>query len=97
MAHTVIKLGRGPEGITVPIPPSKREQIVEDLTELVRSGALAPGAAIPSAAQLMEQYGCSISPVRDAIRELKIRGLLTGVPGRAVYVADPVPGWVLQP
>jgi DNA-binding FadR family transcriptional regulator len=91
----VIESGRGPEGITVPIPPSKREQIVEDLIGLVRSGDVAPGAAIPSAAQLMEQYDCSISPVRDAIRELKIRGLLTGVPGRAVYVADPLPGWLV--
>lgn len=66
----------------------------ENLIELVRSGQLAPGDAIPSAAKLMEQYDCSISPVRDAIRELKVRGLLAGMPGRAVYVNDPLPDWI---
>jgi DNA-binding FadR family transcriptional regulator len=90
----VIESGRGPEGITVPIPPTKREQIVQGLIDSVRSGALAPGGAIPSAAQLMAQYDCSISPVRDAIRELKIRGLLVGAVGRAVYVNDPLPDWM---
>lgn len=95
MTPTVIKSGRGPEGITVPIPKSKSEQIIEDLIEAVRSGQREPGAAIPSAAQLMEQYQCSVSPVRDAIRVLKDRGLLVGAPGRAVYVADPLPGWIM--
>ena len=90
----MIELGRGPEGITVPIPPTKREQIIDGLIELVRSGQLAPGDAIPSAAKLMEQYVCSISPVRDAIRELKWRGLLVGAVGRAVYVNDPLPDWI---
>lgn len=89
----MIESGRGPEGITVP-PATKREQIVADLIDLVRSGELLPGARIPSAAQLMKQYDCSISPVRDAIRELKVRGLLTGTPGLAVWVVDPLPDWI---
>ncbi len=58
MTPTVIKSGRGPEGITVPIPRSISERIADDLTEQVRSGQL------------------------------------VGAPGRAVYVADPLPGWI---
>lgn len=96
MAPTVIKSGRGPEGISVPIPRSISERIADELTEQVRSGQLRPGDAIPSTAALMEQYQCSVSPVRDAIRGLKTRGLLVGAPGRAVYVADPLPGWIME-
>jgi GntR family transcriptional regulator len=95
MTPTVIESGRGPEGKTVPIPLSISERIAEELTELVRSGQLRPGDAIPSTAALMAQYGCSVSPVRDAIRRLKTRELLVGAPGRAVYVADPLPRWIM--
>lgn len=91
----MIELRRGPEGITVP-PATRREQIIADLIASVRSGALLPGDRIPSAAQLMATYECSISPVRDAIRELKVRGLLTGTPGLAVHVVDHLPGWVVS-
>lgn len=91
----MIELGCGPEGITVP-PATKREQIIADLIASVRAGDLLPGARIPSAAELMRRYDCSISPVRDAIRELKVRGLLTGAPGLAVYVVDSLPSWVVD-
>lgn len=94
MGLDVIKSGRGPEGITVPIPPSISERIAEDLIEQVRSGQLRPRDRIPSTAQLMAQYECSVSPVRDAVRDLKSRGLLVGAQGRAVFVADPLPDWI---
>lgn len=101
MAHTVIELGRGPEGITVPntrnVPPSKRQQIIDDIIEMVRSGQLAPGDPIPSAAQLIRQYApISITPVRQAIDHLKTRELLVGAVGRAVYVAKPLPQWMVD-
>jgi GntR family transcriptional regulator len=98
MAQTVIELGRGPEGITVPntpsLPPSKRQQIIDDIIENVRTGRLKPGEAIPSASQLMEKYVVSITPVRQAIDHLKTRELLVGAAGRAVYVASPLPEWI---
>ncbi len=98
MAHTVIELGRGPEGITVPnsaTPPSKRQQIIDAIVEDVRSGRLKPGDPILSAKQLMERYApISITPVRQAIDHLKTRELLVGAAGRAVYVANPLPSWI---
>lgn len=95
MALDVIQFGRGPEGISVPTPPpSISERIAEDLIEQVRSGQLRPGDRIPSTARLMAQYECSVSPVRDAVRDLKSRELLVGAQGRAVFVADPLPKWI---
>lgn len=97
MTHSVIESGRGPEGITVPTPqppPSKRQQIIDAIVASVRAGELAPGDAIPSTSALMARYDVSITPVREAVNELKTRELLVGATGRAVFVADPLPGWI---
>lgn len=98
MRHNVIESGRGPEGITMSssIPASIRQQIIDDLIEGVRTGDLRPRAPIPSAADLMAEYKCSITPVRGAIDHLKARGLLIGAAGRAVYVVDPLPPWMVE-
>lgn len=98
MTHPVIELGRGPEGITVSsdVPASLRQKIIDDLVNTVRKGELAPGAPIPSAARLMATYDCSITPVRAAIENLKTRELLVGAAGRAVFVANPLPPWMLK-
>jgi DNA-binding GntR family transcriptional regulator len=97
MGLNVIESGREPEGITMssPVPASLRQKIIDDLIEAVRSGELEPGAPIPSAAKLMAEYKCSITPVRAAIENLKTRGLLVGAAGRAVFVAKPLPPWML--
>jgi DNA-binding FadR family transcriptional regulator len=95
MTLSVIKSGRGPEGITVPTPPpSKRQQIIDAIVASVRAGELAPGDAIPSTSQLMARFDVSITPVREAVNYLKSRELLVGATGRAVFVADPLPEWI---
>jgi GntR family transcriptional regulator len=96
MTHSVIKSGRRPEGITMPVepPPSKRQQIIDAIVAAVRSGELVPGDAIPSTAALMAQHEVSITPVREAVNYLKTRELLVGATGRAVYVANPLPDWI---
>jgi GntR family transcriptional regulator len=96
MERSVIESGRLPEGITVSIPMSKAERITAGLIEMVRSGDLVPGDAIPSTTQLMALYDCSAQPVRVAVGELTIRGLVRGVAGRRVYVVDPLPQWMLD-
>jgi DNA-binding GntR family transcriptional regulator len=98
MGLNVIESGRGPEGITMssPVPASLRQKIIDDLIEAVRSGELGPGDPIPSAAKLMARYDCSITPVRAAIEHLKTRELLAGAAGRAVFVARPLPAWMLE-
>lgn len=64
------------------------QKIIDDLTEDIRSGRYRPGEKIPSATELRATYECSISPVRDAIRWLKARGLVEGSPGVGVYVKE---------
>lgn len=80
---------RGPDAYTGRRPGY--QDIINDLTRLIRSGGLPPGAQIPSTAQLGEQYVVSHTTVRAAISRLQQAGLLIGQRGKGVYVPDPVP------
>lgn len=75
----------------ITMPTSKTQEIVDAVIGQIRAGTLKPGDALPTAAQLKEQFDCSITPVRRAIDQLKHRGYVVGVPGVRVYVADHPP------
>lgn len=75
----------------ITMPSSKRQQIVDDLIADVRAGRLKPGNPLPTARELRERYHCSITPVREAINELKATGWAVGAPGIRVFVADDPP------
>ncbi|MEY2686952.1 MAG: hypothetical protein RL375_1150 [Pseudomonadota bacterium] len=55
----------------------------------VESGRLQPGDRLPSEAQLAEAHGVSRTVVREAVHQLKSRGLLRSRQGSGVYVAPP--------
>ncbi|MGI5287995.1 GntR family transcriptional regulator [Nonomuraea polychroma] len=61
-------------------------RVVNDIRARIASGDLAVEKRIPSTAQLVEEYGVSISVVRRAVDTLKNEGLLQGQPGKGVYV-----------
>lgn len=67
---------------------SKTQKIIDDIKTRIESGELRPGDQIPSAAELRAQYGVSITVVRGAISWLKGTGLVKGVPGVGVFVAE---------
>lgn len=71
--------------------PTKKQAVVDWIIGRINSGELKPGAAIPTAAELRAQFGYSITPVREAINELKLLGYVVGQPGVAVYVASRPP------
>lgn len=71
--------------------PTKKQEIVGALIARIDSGELMPGDAIPTHAELREQFGVSITPVREALNELKLLGYVVGQPGVAVYVAAAPP------
>lgn len=73
------------------MPVSKTQQIINDYRDKITSGELKPGEKLPSAAELREQYGVSITVVRYAVGWLKAAGLAVGVPGVGVFVADEPP------
>lgn len=57
-----------------------------DLEEQILSGDLPAGAKLPSERQLAEQYGVSRPTVREALRTLAERQLVTISPGRGSFV-----------
>lgn len=63
-----------------------REQLVHDII----SGALSPGTRITQA-QLASQFGVSLAPVREALRELNNEGLVELDPFTGVTVHRPTP------
>ena len=70
------------------IRPPIYTQIVYDIREKIRTGALKPGDELPTAAQLRKQYNCSTTAVRNAMLVLRSEGLVEGHQGKRVYVAS---------
>lgn len=64
-------------------------QLAEDLKEKILSGDLKPGDALPSEAQLGEQYGISKMTVRNGLRLLAEEGLIESFRGKGSFVARP--------
>jgi DNA-binding GntR family transcriptional regulator len=68
------------------IQPTKRDQIVDELRRRILSGELARGERMPQD-ELARQFGASITPVREALRQLDAEGLVVSEPHRGVRVA----------
>lgn len=68
--------------------PSLGEEAVERLRELILLEKLPPGLAL-NERDLSETLGISRTPVREAIRQLEIDGLVSYSESRRPYVADP--------
>lgn len=66
--------------------PMSREQLTEHLTTEIVAGTIAVNTVLPSERALAEQYGLSRPIVREALRSLQERGLITIAPGRGAFV-----------
>jgi GntR family transcriptional regulator len=60
--------------------------VAEAIRRDITSGALAPGAWLPSEAQVMQIYGVSRYAAREAIKRLAGEGLVIVVDGKGSYV-----------
>jgi DNA-binding GntR family transcriptional regulator len=67
---------------------AKWVSLAEHIRTQIASGTLAPGAKLPSTAELRREHGVSEMVIRNAMIALKTEGLVYGVPGVGVYVAD---------
>lgn len=67
---------------------AKYVRLVVDIREQISSGSLAPGDKLPTTTEMCRRYGVSHMVVRNAVLVLKSEGLIYGVPGVGVYVAD---------
>lgn len=68
-------------------PPTKRDQIIDELRRLILSGNLPRGTKLPQD-ELARQFQSSITPVREALRALEADSLVVSEPRRGVRVAS---------
>jgi GntR family transcriptional repressor for pyruvate dehydrogenase complex len=66
---------------------SLADHVARALTATISSGTLAPGDKLPTGQQLAEQYGVSLTVIREAISSLRADGLIESRQGSGVYVA----------
>lgn len=71
------------------------DQLFEQLSEAIVVGTLAPGTKL-SEPRLAAQYGVSRGPLREAIRRLEERKLVTRAPRQGARVVVPTPGDALE-
>ncbi|MCB8881436.1 GntR family transcriptional regulator [Acidisoma cellulosilytica] len=71
------------------------ERIRNALTDEIAAGELLPGAALDEQ-QLANRFGASRTPVREALRQLAVSGLVDIRPRRGVVVARMTPERVME-
>ncbi|MFZ2649565.1 MAG: FadR/GntR family transcriptional regulator, partial [Burkholderiaceae bacterium] len=80
-------------GLPLAAQPLVAERLSDRLASLlaaqVDSGALEPGDRLPTEARLAVQHGVSRTVVREAVHQLRSRGLLRSRQGSGVFVAAP--------
>lgn len=65
-------------------------QVINQLTDLIKDGAIKPGERLPSEREMSEQLGVSRPPLREALRALEYAGMLETRYGDGVYVKSDV-------
>ena len=73
--------------LSVALPPTRRDAVVERLREDIINGTLRPGEAIKDA-ELANRFGFSITPVQEALTQLALEGLVEMPPNRPKRVAS---------
>lgn len=68
--------------------PMSSAQIIDDLTARIESGEMAPGEKLPSYQELVELYSISLGTAAKVVLLLRERGLVFGIQGKGVYVAE---------
>src|SRR3954465_8765455 len=67
------------------VPPTRTAAVVRQLRDEIVSGPLRPGTLV-KAAELAARLGVSITPVREAIAQLSVEGLIDIAPNRTRQV-----------
>ena len=64
-------------------------EVVAELEQEILDGRLTPGERLPSEEKLCERFNASRTVIREAIQQLRGRGLLRTLKGSGSYIADP--------
>lgn len=71
------------------LPQSLHAQLRDALRARILDGRLAPGAKLPSEAELTDEHGVSRITVRQALGALQAEGLIVKVHGKGAFVSHP--------
>ncbi|KAA1013535.1 FadR family transcriptional regulator [Paraburkholderia panacisoli] len=71
-------------------PRSLAQEVLDSLTEQIRSGVLAPGVKLPSEFELTQVQGVSRTVIREAILRLQASGLVETRKGIGTFVLENV-------
>lgn len=63
--------------------------LANTLEKMILDGSLAHGERLPAERELAVTLGCSRTSLRDALRDLQLKGLVERRPGRGTIVVDP--------
>ncbi|NNC88355.1 MAG: FadR family transcriptional regulator [Akkermansiaceae bacterium] len=69
--------------------PHRSAEVVTELEQEILDGKLTPGERLPSEEKLCERFDASRTVIREAIQQLRGRGLLRTLKGSGSYIADP--------
>jgi GntR family transcriptional regulator len=78
--------------LPMPIPTTGYREVAEDIAARIRSGEYPPGERLPTYRELADLYSVSVTTVQRAIIILQDRGLVVGLQGRGLWVAEQMPG-----
>lgn len=67
---------------------SLTDEITANLSSSILNGELKPGAKLPTGQQLAQDYGVSLTVVRESVSRLLADGLVTSRQGAGVFVAN---------
>jgi GntR family transcriptional regulator len=92
----VLKVGmrRGPMGgaerrnLDMPIPTGGYREVAEDIAARIKSGEYPPGERLPTYRELADLYQVSVTTVQRAVIILQDRGMIVGLQGRGLWVAE---------
>jgi GntR family transcriptional regulator len=75
----------------MPIPTGGYREVAEDLAARIANGEYAPGERLPTYNELSALYDVSVTTVQRAVIVLQTRGLVVGLQGRGLWVAEKPP------
>lgn len=67
----------------------RSSEVVDVLEHEILAGLLVPGQRLPSEEKLCERFRASRTVIREAIQQLRGRGLMRTLKGSGSYIADP--------
>lgn len=73
------------------------DETVKQLEGLISKQKLAPGERLPSERELIKELGVSRTVLRESMKILAVKGLVSIQPGRGTFVARPTPDIVAKP